>query len=82
VSEGNGKPAEVGQGIRGPKYTITIDFDLVNNQINVTGLNVPPWIALGMLAYMEILVRRRELEGVTVEKVDDGPRIVRPGGPL
>jgi hypothetical protein len=82
VSDGNGKPVGVEQGIGGPKYTITIDFDLVLNEINVTGLNVPPWIALGMLAYMEILVRRRELEGVGVERVDRGPRIALPGGPL
>jgi hypothetical protein len=82
MSEGNGKPVGVEYGSGAPVYVITITCGEGGEAINVEGLNVPPWIALGMLKYMEILVRRRELENTMAAMAAQTPRIALPGGPL
>lgn len=61
------------------KYTLTITFDPLTSDINVTGLNIPPWVSLGMLRYMEILVRRRELENAVTAATQNLPVIQIPG---
>jgi hypothetical protein len=61
-------------------YTVTMTYNPRTCQINVLGLNVPPWISLGMLRYMEILIRRRDAENAMLEAAANLPRIARPGG--
>jgi hypothetical protein len=80
VSDGNGKPAEVEQGMGGPKYTLSITWDVAKDEFNVTGMTVPPWVSLGMLKYLEILVRRRDAENAMRAAVLSAPRIAHPGG--
>jgi hypothetical protein len=38
-------------------YVVSITYNPRTSEINVLGLNVPPWVSLGMLRYMEILIR-------------------------
>jgi hypothetical protein len=82
VADGNGKPVGIEQGSGGPKYTLTITWDVATESFDVTGLNVPAWASLGMLRYMEILVRRREVENVMAAMAAGTPRIAVPGGPF
>lgn len=80
MTDGNGKPVGVEQGIGGPKYTFTITWNIASDEFNVTGMTVPAWAALGMLKYAEILVRRRDAENAMIAAAQGQPRIVRPGG--
>jgi hypothetical protein len=67
MSDGNGKPVDVVPGNGGPLYTLSITWDVATGDFNVTGLNVPPWASLGMLKYMEMIIRRRDAEQAMVE---------------
>jgi hypothetical protein len=61
-------------------YTVSMTYNPRTCQINVIGLNVPPWVSLGMLRYMEILIRRRDAENAMLEAAANSPRIARPEG--
>jgi hypothetical protein len=80
VGDGNGKPVGIEQGIGGPKYTLTISWDLAKDEFNVTGMTIPAWVALGMLKYAEILVRRRDAENAMIAAAQAAPRIALPRG--
>jgi len=80
VSDGNGKPPDVQQGNGGPKYTLSVTWDVAKDEFNVTGMAVPPWVSLGMLKYLEILVLRRDAENTMRAMAQNAPRIARPGG--
>lgn len=80
MPEPNDKPVQEASVDRGLKYTLTITWDVAKDQFDVTGLQAPPWVALGMLRFMEILVRRREVEAAIRASIENAPRIARPGG--
>jgi hypothetical protein len=80
MSEPNGKPAQASLPGNATTFTLTITWDVAKDEFNVTGLNIPPWVALGMLRFMEILVRRREVEAAMRASIENAPRIARPGG--
>jgi hypothetical protein len=80
VVEGNGKPMETKSVLDASQYTLTITLNLATGEFNVEGLNIPPWVSLGMLRYMEILVRRRDAEAAMQEAMRSAPRIAMPGG--
>lgn len=63
-------------------FSLSISLDIGTGQFHVEGLNVPPWIALGMLRYAEIMVRRRDVENAMRAAALNAPRIAVPGGPL
>jgi hypothetical protein len=61
------------------KYTITITYDPLTSDWQCKGLNIPAWISLGMLKYMEVQVRRRDAEIAMAEAAANAPRIALPG---
>lgn len=82
MSETNGKPLDGAPIVGNLKYTLKVTYDLCAEEFEVDGLNIPPWVALGMLRYMEILVRRREFENTIAASARNAPRIAVPGGLL
>lgn len=72
-----GRPGEQGSE---ETYTVSMTYNPRTSEINVLGLNVPPWVSIGMLKYMEILIRRRDAENAMLEAAANMPRIARPGG--
>ena len=63
-------------------FSLSITFDVGTGEFHVEGLNVPPWISLGMLRYAEIMVRRRDVENAVKAAAESWSRIAVPGGPL
>ena len=80
MAEGNGNPMETKSVLDASQYTLTITWNLTTGEFNVEGLNVPAWASIGMLRYMEILVRRRDAEMAMQEAMRSAPRIAMPGG--
>jgi hypothetical protein len=81
MTDGNGNPERVAPASDASKYTLSITWNLATGEFGVEGLNVPPWVSLGMLRYMEILVRRRDAEAAMQEAMRNAPRISMPGRP-
>jgi hypothetical protein len=80
MGDGNGKPALVEQGVNERRFAIRITYCPDKGEFQCDGLDIPPWISLGMLKYMEILVRRRDVENAMRAAVAQQPLIQRPGG--
>ena len=60
-------------------YSLSVTWYPEHDEFTVTGLQVPPWIALGLLKYVEILVRRRDAEMAMRAAMAARPLIAVPG---
>lgn len=80
------EPTDNGQGITQSEPVVicyfSITWDPSTNDFNIRGLDLPPWISIGMLEYALIQVRRRDAEKTIREVMKGGPRIVTPGRPF
>ena len=61
-------------------WSVTISYDVLKDEFNVQGLDVPIWVALGLLEYAGILFRRRDVEDTMRAALQNRPRVSLPGG--
>jgi hypothetical protein len=61
---------------------VVVTFDMVSGELNVSGCDKNPVVALGMLDYALARVRRFLATADILREARSNPRIALPGGPL
>jgi hypothetical protein len=60
-------------------FSVTITYDVLKDEFNVQGLDVPVWVALGLLEYAGVVFRRRDAEAAMLAALQRRPRVSLPG---